>query len=182
MRKRTPHKNKKRLFITLGAMALGALFGYIETLIPAVLGSMSFAKVQLSLLFVLFVTVCYSPAEGGLAWGARCLVNGLCIKDGNCMLIELAAGVAALCAFYYVLRTGKVGLLFLSPLYALCYSIVYCVGYSIAMSNAYIFYQCAPYAAFVLVNSLPWFVAVYIAVRYLPIRWLQDEEDPYPCE
>ena len=157
-------------------MAMGALFGYIETLIPPFVARIPFATVHIAILFALFVTVCYTPAEGGLVWGVRCLVFGLVQSNGYLLVFELVAGVAALLLVWLLLRTRQWGVLLLSPAMAIVYTLVYCGLFSISLGNGALFVLYGYYATFIMVNFAIYTVAVYFALRHLPRCVLQDEQ------
>ena len=168
-------QSKKKLVITLGCMALGALFGYIETLIPALFVRVPFATLHIAILFALFATVCYSPAEGGLAWGVRCLVYGLVSNSSYLLIFDLVAGVAALLAVWLLLRTAQWGVLLLAPAMAVVYTLVYCSLFCIALGNGAIFALYGPFVAFACVNFGILGAIVYFALKYIPVRFLMDE-------
>lgn len=175
MRKWT-NVDKRKLIVTLIAVAVAGVLGYVETLIPPIWPALPFLRVQLGIMFAAFVLLCYSPAEATLVWGVRCIVFGLVCDDGYAILFELLAGVLAFLAFWALTRTAKFGTISLGALMGLVYGLVYTCFMCIVPRSAAPFSLVAQTLLFYMVDYLVCTALAYIAFRYIPDRLLFDHQ------
>jgi hypothetical protein len=167
---------KRKMVIVLICMVMAGIFGYIETLIPAIFVRLPYLRVHIAMLFVIFVLLCYSPIEASIVWGVRCLVWGLMQDDGYAIIFELMAGVAALVALWSLLRTRRFGSLPMGAVLGIVYAFVYACLACIVPKSGVPLTQLAESMTFYAVNHLALGVLSYLALRYIPPQCIFDKK------
>ena len=167
-------REKKKLIVVLILAALGALFGYIETLIPPVFGSLAHLRVQLGVILALFALLAYGPLEALMVYGVRSVAYGLICDDGYAILLEITAFAVAAVAVWGVMKARKVGAGTHGAVAGAAYAVVYTALGCILPRSGAMWQTLLQTMAFYAVNMGVLGVAAWVALRYLPERLIFD--------
>ena len=167
---------KKKMLTTLACLIAAGVLGYLETLIPPLFASLPFLRVELGVLFALFVLFAYSPLEAIIVYGVRSIVFGLVLDDGFAILWSLLSASAAMVAGWAMLRTRKFSPLFIGAGIGLIYAFVYTAFACISAARATPFALLDKTMAFYTVDYLVMGALAAVALRYIPERWIIDRQ------
>lgn len=171
-------KKSLRKLAVLGILAaMCSLIGYLESLMPSIFPFLPFAKIGLSNVVVLFTIIIYSPLEGFLVLGPKCLIVGLLSGNPMMILYSLAGGLLAMFSMFGLLKTK----LFSIPAVSSVGGFVHCFGQicvaSLFSGSSAPFYYLPHLGLFGGIAGIVTGLLVYLVVNKIPSKIIYKGED-----
>lgn len=164
-------KKSLRKIAVLGILAcMCSLIGYLESLMPSIFPFLPFAKIGLSNVVVLFTIIIYSPLEGFLVLGPKCLIVGLLSGNPMMILYSLAGGLLSMFSMFGLLKTK----LFSLPAVSSVGGFFHCFGQicvaSVLSGSSAPFYYLPHLGIFGAIAGIITGLLVYLVVNKIPQR------------
>lgn len=171
-------KKSLRKLAVLGILAaMCSLIGYLESLMPAIFPFLPFAKIGLSNIVILFTMIVYSPLEGFLVLGPKCIIVGLLSGNPMMILYSVAGGVLSMLAMFGLLKCKLFSLPAVSSVggFTHCFGQI-CVACLLSGSSAP-FYYLPHLGIFGAIAGIITGLLVYLVVKKLPMTLIYKGED-----